>query len=126
MYRDKQVCKNQHITSKRSETNARRSRKPQEVRPSRKESPHIRQLLLRGFATVGSDPKRLSQCVSVEGRHFTTSDVHESVHCDTTMKITKTCTIYRLIKLLFQVSSTCFGRCFRPSPGALDCIYSIW
>ena len=28
--------------------------------------------------------------------------------------------------LLFQVSCTCFGRCFRPSSGALDCIYSIW
>jgi len=24
------------------------------------------------------------------------------------------------------VSPTCFGRCFRPSSGALDCIYSIW
>ena len=28
--------------------------------------------------------------------------------------------------LLFQVGYTCFGRCFRPSSGALDCIYSIW
>ena len=33
--------------------------------------------------------------------------------------------LYRLI-LLFQVSSTCFGRCFRPSSGVLDCIYSSW
>jgi len=23
------------------------------------------------------------------------------------------------------ISSTCFGRCLRPSSGALDCIYSI-
>ena len=30
------------------------------------------------------------------------------------------------VDLLFLVSSTCFGRCFRPSSGALDCIYSIW
>jgi len=30
------------------------------------------------------------------------------------------------INLLFLVSSTCFGRCFRPSSGTLDCIYSIW
>ena len=30
------------------------------------------------------------------------------------------------VNLLFLVSSTCFGRCFRPSSGALDCIYSIW
>jgi hypothetical protein len=30
------------------------------------------------------------------------------------------------INLLFQVSSTCFGRYFRPSSGALDYIYSIW
>jgi len=30
------------------------------------------------------------------------------------------------INLLFKVISTCFGRCFRPSSGALDCIYSIW
>jgi len=29
------------------------------------------------------------------------------------------------VNLLFLVSSTCFGRCFRPSSGALDCIYSI-
>ena len=30
------------------------------------------------------------------------------------------------VNLLFLVSSTCFGRCFRPSPGALDCIYSFF
>jgi hypothetical protein len=30
------------------------------------------------------------------------------------------------VNLLFLVSSTCFGRCFRQSSGALDCIYSIW
>jgi len=30
------------------------------------------------------------------------------------------------VNLLFVVSSTCFGRCFRPSSGALNCIYSIW
>jgi hypothetical protein len=30
------------------------------------------------------------------------------------------------VNLLFLVSSTCFGRCFRPSSEALDCIYSIW
>ena len=30
------------------------------------------------------------------------------------------------VNLLFLVSSTCFGRCFRPPSGALDCIYSIW
>jgi len=28
--------------------------------------------------------------------------------------------------ILFLVSSTCSGRCFRPSSGALYCIYSIW
>ena len=27
---------------------------------------------------------------------------------------------------LFLISSTCFGRCLRPSSGALECIYSIW
>ena len=30
------------------------------------------------------------------------------------------------VNLLFLVSSTCFGPCFRPSSGALDCSYSIW
>jgi hypothetical protein len=30
------------------------------------------------------------------------------------------------VRLLFFVSSTCFGRCFYPSSRALDCIYSIW
>ena len=30
------------------------------------------------------------------------------------------------VNLLFLVSSTCFGRCFGPSSGAGDCIYSIW
>jgi len=24
------------------------------------------------------------------------------------------------------ISSTCFGPCFRPSSGALDCIYRLW
>ena len=33
--------------------------------------------------------------------------------------------IYRFI-YLFLVSSACFGRCFRPSSGARDCIYSFW
>jgi len=51
-------------------------------------------------------------------------DVHESVHRDTTMKITNK--MHYMINLLFQVGSTCFGLCFRPSPEALDCIYSIW
>jgi len=27
---------------------------------------------------------------------------------------------------LFLISSACFGRCLRPSSGALDCIYSFW
>ena len=27
---------------------------------------------------------------------------------------------------LHPISSTCFGRCFRPSSGAFDCIYSFW
>ena len=27
---------------------------------------------------------------------------------------------------LFLISSTCLGRCLRPSSGALDCIYSFW
>jgi len=30
------------------------------------------------------------------------------------------------VNLLFLISCTCFGRCFRLSWGALDCIYSIW
>jgi len=30
------------------------------------------------------------------------------------------------VHLLFIVSSTCFGRCFHPSSGALDCVYSVW
>jgi len=32
--------------------------------------------------------------------------------------------LYRFI-YLFLVSCTCFGRCFRPSSGARDCIYSF-
>jgi len=27
---------------------------------------------------------------------------------------------------LCPISSKCFGRCFLPSSGALDCIYSSW
>jgi len=30
------------------------------------------------------------------------------------------------LKGLILVGRTCFGRCFRPSSGALDCIYSFW
>ena len=30
------------------------------------------------------------------------------------------------VNLLFLVGSTCFGGCFRPSSGALDCIHSFW
>ena len=28
--------------------------------------------------------------------------------------------------LIIPISSTCFGRWFRPSSGALDCVYSLW
>jgi len=31
-----------------------------------------------------------------------------------------------MVNSLFLVSFACFGRCFRPSSGALDCIYSMW
>ena len=51
-------------------------------------------------------------------------DVHESVHCDVYEINQQDATIQ--VNLLFPVSSTCFGRCFRPSSGALHCIYSIW
>jgi len=33
--------------------------------------------------------------------------------------------LYRLI-YYSKIGSTCFGRYFRPSSRALDCIYSIW
>jgi len=42
--------------------------------------------------------------------------VYESIQQDATMQV----------NLLFLVSSTCFGRCFRPSSEPLDCIYSMW
>ena len=31
-----------------------------------------------------------------------------------------------IILLTISISSTCFGREFRPSSGALDCVYSLW
>ena len=31
-----------------------------------------------------------------------------------------------IILLTISISSTCFGREFRPSSGALDCAYSLW
>ena len=31
-----------------------------------------------------------------------------------------------IILLIISISSTCFGRYFRPSSGALDCVYSLW
>jgi len=31
-----------------------------------------------------------------------------------------------VILLTISISSTCFGREFRPSSGALDCVYSLW
>jgi len=40
------------------------------------------------------------------------------------MKVTNKDAIVQ-VNLLFLVGSTCFGRCFRPSSGALDCIYSF-
>ena len=30
------------------------------------------------------------------------------------------------VLLIISISSTCFGRQFRPSSGALDCVYSLW
>jgi len=41
------------------------------------------------------------------------------------MKVTNKMQLYRF-NLLFLVIFTYFGRCFRPSSGALDSIYSIW
>jgi len=51
-------------------------------------------------------------------------DVHESVHRDVYESNQQDATIQ--VNLLFPVSSKCFGRCFRPSSGELDCTYSIW
>jgi len=31
-----------------------------------------------------------------------------------------------IILLITSISSTCFGRWYRPSSGALDCVYSLW
>jgi len=31
-----------------------------------------------------------------------------------------------IILLIMSIISTCFGRYFRPSSGALDCVYSLW
>ena len=31
-----------------------------------------------------------------------------------------------IILLTISICSTCFGRQFRPSSGALDCVYSLW
>jgi len=31
-----------------------------------------------------------------------------------------------ILLLIFSISWTCFGRQFRPSSGALDCVYSLW
>jgi len=28
--------------------------------------------------------------------------------------------------LIYPISSKCFGRCFRPSSGAIDCVYRFW
>ena len=51
-------------------------------------------------------------------------DVHESIHSDNYESKQQDATMQ--VNLPFLVSSTCFGRCFRPSPGALGRIYSIW
>jgi hypothetical protein len=42
------------------------------------------------------------------------------------MKVTNKIHIRIQVNSFFLVSSTCFWRCFRPSSGAFDCIYSIW
>jgi len=39
--------------------------------------------------------------------------------------MTKKMQLFWLI-YLFLISSTCFGRCLRPSSGSFDCIYGIW
>jgi len=31
-----------------------------------------------------------------------------------------------ILLLTISISLTCFGRQFRPSSGALDCVYSVW
>jgi len=36
------------------------------------------------------------------------------------------CNNFGVFIYLFLINPTCFGRCLRPSSGALDCIYSIW
>jgi predicted Kef-type K+ transport protein len=49
--------------------------------------------------------------------------VHESVHRDTTMKITNK--MYYIVLLIIPSRLYKFRVIFRPSSGALDCIYSI-
>ena len=54
-------------------------------------------------------------------------DNHVSVHrqYNCTWWTTR-CKNFGLFIYLFLIRSTCFGRCLRPSSGAIDCIYSFW
>ena len=55
--------------------------------------------------------------------HLTVSTASDIVHlcCCRPVSWTRWNSFY-----LYPMSSTCFGRCFRPSSGALDCIHSFW
>ena len=57
----------------------------------------------------------IPHCVYV-GKDVIPCCVYESIQQEATLQV----------NLLFLVDHTCFGRCFRPSSGALDCIYSFW
>jgi len=43
-----------------------------------------------------------------------------------TLKINSQLAATIIILLIISIISTCFGRKFRPSSGALDCVYSLW
>jgi hypothetical protein len=85
---------------------------------------HLRQSQFRKASLcLGS---HLSVCPKLRTvKHKQLVDVRESVHRDGNYESNQQDATIQ-VSLLFLVSSTCFGRCFRPSSGALDCIYGIW
>ena len=72
------------------------------------------QVIFKQILKISSNAVHMKRNLYFLALHF--QNVYESNQQDATSQV----------NLLFLVSSTCFGRCFRPSPGALVCIYSIW
>jgi hypothetical protein len=86
-------------------------------------------VLYKARPMVSFRHERMHRSLSATSGSYTSSCLTSVCPCMANIVVNddqQDATIFGLFIYLFLISSTCFGRCLRPSSRALDCIYSFW